>query len=193
MQATFLRRFVAFIHSIVLLVDPGCIRLTRVCLKARLRRRGRYQRMRLYCVTVNTAMTLTTSIRLHVVGTVVRGQYAPLIRRLRGLLYADNVSSLFFTFGFCRDLDDALSCTALPNGNFEVGVHIADVSFEWIMCGLEAFQLHSSHFRHFLKPDTALDKIARRRATTTYLVQRCYSMLPRILSEQLCRYVGMHD
>lgn len=66
-----------------------------------------------------------------------------------------------------RDLDDALSCVALDDGTFEVGVHIADVSF-------------------FVKPGTKLDEIAARRATTTYLVQRSYPMLPRLLCENLC-------
>ena len=66
-----------------------------------------------------------------------------------------------------RDLDDALHVRRLPNGHFEVGVHIADVS-------------------HFVRPDTALDKIAAERATTTYLVQRAYPMLPRLLCEELC-------
>jgi exoribonuclease R len=55
----------------------------------------------------------------------------------------------------------------MPDGTFEVGVHIADVSF-------------------FLKAGSPLDKLAAVRSTTTYLVQRCYPMLPRILSENLC-------
>ena len=66
-----------------------------------------------------------------------------------------------------RDLDDALHVRRLPNGHFEVGVHIADVS-------------------HFVQPNTALDRIAAERATTTYLVQRAYPMLPRLLCEELC-------
>jgi exoribonuclease R len=41
---------------------------------------------------------------------------------------------------------------------------------------------------HFLHNGTPLDVLARERATTTYLVQECYPMLPRVLSEQLCRY-----
>lgn len=49
------------------------------------------------------------------------------------------------------DLDDALSCKVLPNGNYEVGVHISDVS-------------------HFLKEGTPLDKAVSERATTIYLV-----------------------
>ncbi|KAJ2702946.1 hypothetical protein FB645_004070 [Coemansia sp. IMI 203386] len=66
-----------------------------------------------------------------------------------------------------RDLDDAVSCEALPNGNVLVGVHIADVS-------------------HFVRAGTALDAEARRRATTTYLVQKAVPMLPPMLCEDLC-------
>jgi len=66
-----------------------------------------------------------------------------------------------------RDLDDALHCTLLKNGNFEVGVHIADVT-------------------HFVKPKTALDREAQKRATTTYMVHRAFPMLPNILCEDLC-------
>ncbi|KAJ1736362.1 hypothetical protein LPJ72_001474 [Coemansia sp. Benny D160-2] len=66
-----------------------------------------------------------------------------------------------------RDLDDAVSCTRLPNGNMLVGVHIADVSY-------------------FVRPNTALDIQARQRATTTYMVQRAYPMLPSMLCEDLC-------
>ena len=43
--------------------------------------------------------------------------------------------------------------------------------------------------RHFLKEGTYLDNLAKDRATTTYMVQECYPMLPRVLSEHLCRYV----
>ena len=66
-----------------------------------------------------------------------------------------------------RDLDDALSIERLPNGNWSVGVHIADVT-------------------HFLKANTALDDEARSRCTSVYLVDQCIPMLPRILSERLC-------
>ncbi|KAJ3162413.1 hypothetical protein HDU86_004893 [Geranomyces michiganensis] len=66
-----------------------------------------------------------------------------------------------------RDLDDAVSVKALGDGIFEIGVHIADVGF-------------------FVKPDSALDKEARYRATTVYLVQRAIPMLPRLLCEELC-------
>lgn len=67
----------------------------------------------------------------------------------------------------CTDIDDALHCRTLPNGNFEVGVHIADVS-------------------HFIKPGTALDKEAALRATTVYLVDQRISMIPDLLGTNLC-------
>ena len=66
-----------------------------------------------------------------------------------------------------KDLDDAVSCKPLPDGTFEVGVHIADVS-------------------HFVEKETALDKEAMYRATTVYLVQKAIPMLPPLLCEQLC-------
>ncbi|KAL6067842.1 DIS3-like exonuclease 2 [Balamuthia mandrillaris] len=76
-----------------------------------------------------------------------------------------------------RDLDDALSITPLSPSEdasghqcYEVGVHIADVTF-------------------FVEPDTALDKEARKRATTVYLVHRNIPMLPRILCDNMCSLV----
>ncbi|BGP50054.1 Translational repressor [Rhodotorula kratochvilovae] len=66
-----------------------------------------------------------------------------------------------------KDLDDALHVVQNDDGTFEVGVHIADVS-------------------HFVKPNTPLDREARKRATTVYLVQRAVPMLPPTLSEELC-------
>ncbi|XP_063408810.1 DIS3-like exonuclease 2 [Mytilus trossulus] len=66
-----------------------------------------------------------------------------------------------------RDLDDALSCEQLDDGNYNVGVHIADVSY-------------------FLKDDSALDRRASSMATSVYLVQKVIPMLPTILSEELC-------
>lgn len=73
-----------------------------------------------------------------------------------------------------KDLDDALSIKLNEDGTYEVGVHIADVS-------------------HFVKPNTALDRDARKRATSVYLVQRAVPMLPPSLSEQLCSLVPGHD
>ncbi|HRH55652.1 MAG TPA: ribonuclease R [Candidatus Paceibacterota bacterium] len=66
-----------------------------------------------------------------------------------------------------KDFDDALSVKTLPNGNYEIGVHIADVS-------------------HFVRPGTQIDNEARKRATSVYLVDRTIPMLPHILSTDLC-------
>lgn len=74
----------------------------------------------------------------------------------------------------CRDIDDALHCRTLPNGNFEVGVHIADVS-------------------HFVRPDTPIDREAAHRCTTVYLVDRRTDMLPKLLTENLCSLVANVD
>jgi len=67
----------------------------------------------------------------------------------------------------CQDIDDALHATRLPNGNFEVGVHIADVT-------------------HFVKPNTAMDDEATVRGTTVYLVDKRIDMLPMLLGTDLC-------
>ncbi len=66
-----------------------------------------------------------------------------------------------------KDFDDALSLKKLDNGNWEIGVHIADVT-------------------HYLKTKTILDKEAVQRATSVYLVDRCIPMLPEVLSNFLC-------
>ncbi|CAO3650181.1 unnamed protein product [Cunninghamella blakesleeana] len=66
-----------------------------------------------------------------------------------------------------KDLDDALHVIKLDDGNFEVGVHIADVSF-------------------FLKRFSQLDHEAKDRGTSTYLVERVIPMLPSLLCEELC-------
>lgn len=67
----------------------------------------------------------------------------------------------------CQDIDDALHARQLPNGNVEVGVHIADVS-------------------HFVKPDNAMDAEASVRGTTVYLVDKRIDMLPMLLGTDLC-------
>ncbi|XP_019260850.1 PREDICTED: DIS3-like exonuclease 2 [Nicotiana attenuata] len=64
------------------------------------------------------------------------------------------------------DLDDALSVERLSDGNFRVGVHIADVSY-------------------FVLPDSALDENARAKSTSVYLLQSKLPMLPPLLSENL--------
>jgi ribonuclease R len=66
-----------------------------------------------------------------------------------------------------KDFDDALSFRKLENGNYEVGVHIADVSY-------------------YVKPGTPVDKEAQERGTSVYLVDRTVPMLPEKLSNKLC-------
>lgn len=66
-----------------------------------------------------------------------------------------------------KDFDDALSFKKLENGNYEIGIHIADVS-------------------HYLLPKTILDDEAYERATSVYLVDRVVPMLPEILSNGVC-------
>ncbi|KAI4725131.1 ribonuclease R [Aureobasidium sp. EXF-10728] len=67
----------------------------------------------------------------------------------------------------CVDIDDALHARTLPNGNIEVGVHIADVS-------------------NFVKPNNAMDQEASLRGTTVYLVDKRIDMLPMLLGTDLC-------
>ena len=66
-----------------------------------------------------------------------------------------------------KDFDDALSFQVLENGNFEIGIHIADVSY-------------------YVKEGTILDQEAYERATSVYLVDRVVPMLPEILSNNAC-------
>ncbi|MDQ0783825.1 ribonuclease R [Chryseobacterium sp. W4I1] len=66
-----------------------------------------------------------------------------------------------------KDFDDALSIRKLENGNWEIGVHIADVS-------------------HYVVPGTILDDEAYKRATSVYLVDRVVPMLPEVLSNDVC-------
>lgn len=66
-----------------------------------------------------------------------------------------------------KDFDDALSARRLDNGNWEIGVHIADVT-------------------HYVNPDGMIDKEAQSRATSVYLVDRTIPMLPERLCNQIC-------
>ncbi|MCL1822417.1 MAG: ribonuclease R, partial [Prolixibacteraceae bacterium] len=66
-----------------------------------------------------------------------------------------------------KDFDDALSLRKVANGNWEVGVHIADVT-------------------HYVKPNSIIDKEAYKRATSVYLVDRTIHMLPERLCNALC-------
>ena len=74
----------------------------------------------------------------------------------------------------CKDIDDALHCIELENGNFQVGVHIADVT-------------------HFVKANAEIDREAARRCTTVYMVDRRTDMLPSLLTENLCSLVSGVD
>jgi len=66
-----------------------------------------------------------------------------------------------------KDFDDAISFKKLPNGNYEIGVHIADVS-------------------HYVREGTALDEEAQKRSFSVYLVDRTIPMLPEVLSNDVC-------
>lgn len=74
----------------------------------------------------------------------------------------------------CKDIDDALHACLLPNGNLQVGVHIADVT-------------------HFVAPGSALDEEAADRGTSTYLVDRRLDMLPGLLTTKLCSLTSTED
>lgn len=66
-----------------------------------------------------------------------------------------------------KDFDDALSLHTLKNGNIEIGIHIADVSY-------------------YVRPGSAIDKEAQTRGTSIYLVDRTIPMLPHVLSNDVC-------
>ena len=74
----------------------------------------------------------------------------------------------------CKDIDDALHAIILPNGNYELGVHIADVS-------------------HYVKSGSVVDKIAAKNCNTIYLVHKRTDMLPKVLTENLCSLVGKKE
>lgn len=78
-----------------------------------------------------------------------------------------NVLTITIDPADAKDFDDALSIQFLPDGKYEIGVHIADVS-------------------HYVQPDTILDREAFDRATSVYLVDRTVPMLPEKLSNMVC-------
>jgi len=73
-----------------------------------------------------------------------------------------------------KDFDDALSIRKMTNGNWEVGVHIADVTY-------------------YVKPESIIDREAAHRATSVYLVDRTIPMLPESLSNSLCSLRPLED
>lgn len=78
-----------------------------------------------------------------------------------------NITTFTIDPADAKDFDDALSFQTLPNGNVEIGVHIADVS-------------------HYVTPSDTIDQEAVERATSVYLVDRTIPMLPERLSNGLC-------
>ena len=74
----------------------------------------------------------------------------------------------------CKDIDDALHAVVLENGNYELGVHIADVSY-------------------YVKSGSVVDKIAAKNCNTIYLVHKRTDMLPKVLTENLCSLVGKKE
>lgn len=73
-----------------------------------------------------------------------------------------------------KDFDDAISLRKMENGNWEVGIHIADVS-------------------HYVKPGTTIDQEAYERGTSIYLVDRVIPMLPEKLSNEVCSLKANED
>ena len=78
-----------------------------------------------------------------------------------------NITTMTIDPADAKDFDDAISFQDLRNGRYEIGVHIADVSY-------------------FVTPNTKLDKESEKRGLSVYLVDRTIPMLPEILSNDLC-------
>lgn len=85
-----------------------------------------------------------------------------------------NVSTFTIDPIDAKDFDDAISFQKLDNGHYEVGIHIADVSY-------------------YVRPGMALDEESIARETSVYLVDRCIPMLPEVLSNDLCSLVQGED
>ena len=104
----------------------------------------------------------------------VQGEWQPEVNEVKKRRDLRDVLIMSIDPQGCTDVDDTLSVNVLRNGNVELGVHIADVT-------------------HFLDGATLTDQEARRRATTVYLADRRYEMLPSILSSDLCSLLGGVD